>query len=289
MTPFARQLHRRGAPGVALLLLVAGCGGLRSQVSQEFTQARRAQASYHDGLARYEAQDYRAAIPLFERALAHDPAFDEAEASLAWSYYHVGHYPQATRHFRQTLARQPRWEGLHTGLGWSRYRVRRYHLALESFHAALALDPRYREAAIGRASALFELGRYAEALPHLERLTREGEGSTFQRPTAGPGRRAEPVRVGALLRRALHQSPRRVHEGPRGPADLVRPAQRPGLDAAPARRTGEGPGQLRAGLAVEGGPGGCPAGLGPGEAVTGSPRVKHRPGLVPGILAGDAP
>lgn len=33
---------------------------------------------------------------------------------------------------------------------------------------------------MGRAYALFELGRYAEA---LARLTREGEGSAFQRPT----------------------------------------------------------------------------------------------------------
>jgi tetratricopeptide (TPR) repeat protein len=54
---------------------------------------------------------------------------------LAWSYYHVGNYPQATRHFRQALVRQPRWEGLHTGLGWSRYRVGRYHLAIEAFHS----------------------------------------------------------------------------------------------------------------------------------------------------------
>jgi tetratricopeptide (TPR) repeat protein len=112
MTPFAPQLDRIVALGVALVLLVAGCGGLRSQVSQQFTQARRAQVSYHDGLARYEAQDYRGAIPLFERALANDPTFDEAEASLAWSYYHVGNYPQATRHFRQALARQP-------GIGWA--------------------------------------------------------------------------------------------------------------------------------------------------------------------------
>jgi tetratricopeptide (TPR) repeat protein len=183
MTSFARQLGRMVALGMAVVLLFPGCGGLRSQVSQEFTQARRAQVSYHDGLASYEAQDYRGAIPLFERALANDPAFDEAEAYLAWSYYHVGNYPQATRHFRQAIARQPHWEGLHNGLGWSRYRVGRYHLAIDAFQAALDLDPGYREAAVGRAYALFELGRYAEALPHLERLTRESEGHVLQSPT----------------------------------------------------------------------------------------------------------
>jgi tetratricopeptide (TPR) repeat protein len=170
MTPSERQLGRRSALGLALIVLLAGCSGL----SQQWTQAWQAQRSYHDGLARYEAKDYRGAIPYFARALAHDPAFDDAGAHLAWSYYYVGDYPQATRHFRQALARQPRWEGLHTGLGWSRYRAGRYHVALEAFQAALALDPRYRDAAVGRVYALFELGRYAEALPQLEQLTREG-------------------------------------------------------------------------------------------------------------------
>ena len=69
MTPFTRQRSRGVALGVTLGLLLAGCSGLRSQVSQEFTQARRAQVSYHEGLARYEAQDYRGAIPHFARAL----------------------------------------------------------------------------------------------------------------------------------------------------------------------------------------------------------------------------
>jgi Tfp pilus assembly protein PilF len=183
MTRVEPACNRRLAVGVALALLITGCGGLRSQVSQQFTQARRAQVSYHDGLARYEAGDYRGAIPHFVRALSHDPAFDDAEARLAWSYYHVGDYRQATRHFRQALARQPQWEGLHAGLGWSRYRAGRYHLALEAFQAALVLEPRHRDAEVGRAYSLFELGRYAETVPHLERLMREGKGSAFRSPT----------------------------------------------------------------------------------------------------------
>lgn len=110
-------------------------------------------------------------------------SFDDAEAHLAWSYYQTGQYTQATRHFRQAIARQPRWEGLYNGLGRSRYRVGRYHLAVEASQEALGLDPRYRDAAVGLAFSLFELGQYAEALPHLERLTREGEGNALQTST----------------------------------------------------------------------------------------------------------
>lgn len=54
---------------------------------------------------------------------------------------------------------------------------------MEASQEALGLDPRYRDAAVGLAFSLFELGQYAEALPHLERLTREGEGNALQTST----------------------------------------------------------------------------------------------------------
>jgi len=160
-----------------LALLLAGCSGTLAQGFQ-------AQRAYDKGLDRYDAKDYAGAIPHFQRALELYPAHDDAEAYLAWSYYHVRNYAEATRHFRQAIARQPNWEGLHDGLGWSRYQAGRYHLALEAFRQALALDPRYRDAAVGFAYSLFELGRYAEALPHLERLTREGEPNMLQSAAA---------------------------------------------------------------------------------------------------------
>ena len=167
---------------VPLGLLLAGCSGTLAQVAANVERSNQAQRSYGAGMARYKAADYRAAIPHFNRALELDPTFDDAEASLAWSLYHEGDYVEAIRHFRQALTRQPKWEGLHSGLGWSRYRMQRYYLALDAFRQALAIDPKYGDANIGYAYALFELGRYAEALPHLERMTREGEGGAFRSP-----------------------------------------------------------------------------------------------------------
>lgn len=182
------QRRKRANHGAMLLLglavLLGGCGGTTwSQVTEKFEEGYRAQRSYEDGLERYRARDYAGAIPLLQRALALEPTFDDAQAHLAWSYYHAADYAQATRHFRLTIERQPRWEGLYNGLGWSRYRVGRYHLAAEAFREALDLDARYRDAAVGLAYSLFELGQYAEALPHLERLTKEGEGHALQTPT----------------------------------------------------------------------------------------------------------
>jgi len=160
-----------------LALLLASCSGTLAQGMQ-------AQRAYGRGLDRFNARDYEGAIPHFLRALELEPSLEEAGAYLAWSYYHAGNYAEATRHFRQAIARQPTWEGLYDGLGWSRYQMGRYNLALDAFREALALDPRYRDAAVGFAYSLFELGRYAEALPHLERLTREGEGNMLKSAAA---------------------------------------------------------------------------------------------------------
>lgn len=165
-------------------LLLMGCPGALAQPPVKPRASTQAQQSYQEGLARYKAKDYKAAIPLFQRALEVEPTFDDAEGYLAWSHYHIGEYTEATRHFRQALVRQPKWEGLYDGLGWSRYQVKRYLLALDAFQQALALDPRLRDAAVGFAYCLFEVGRYAEALPHLERLTREGEGNGQHNPAA---------------------------------------------------------------------------------------------------------
>lgn len=164
--------------GLGLGLLATGCASTWSKIGNSFG----AQRAYAEGLERYKAEDYAGAIPPLQHALSLDSSLDEAAAHLAWSYYHIGKYSEATDQFKQTLTRQPKWEGLYDGLGWSRYRVGRYHIALKAFNQALELEPSYRDAAVGRAFTLFELGRYAEARPHLERLTRESEGNGLRSP-----------------------------------------------------------------------------------------------------------
>jgi tetratricopeptide (TPR) repeat protein len=158
---------------VGAWLLLGGCAGSMTQIQDGF----QAQRAYNAGLERYQVKDYAEAITQFQRAVTLDPQFDDAEARLAWSYYHSEQYAPATRHFRQALLRQPQWPGLYDGLGWSRYRLQRYHLAIDAFQQAMALEPAYRDAAVGLAYSLFALERYREALPHLERLIREGEGN----------------------------------------------------------------------------------------------------------------
>ncbi len=163
---------------VISLSLVFFCNGC---AAVEYVQTgAQAQSAYDEGVALYDAKDYARAIPLFEQALKLQPGHDNALASLAWSYYHLGNYPESTRLFLQALTRQPGWVGLHDGLGWSRYRAGNYKQALESFRQALAIDRGFRDAGVGYAFSLFELGRYAEAMPQLERLVREGEPSSWR-------------------------------------------------------------------------------------------------------------
>ncbi len=175
-------IGRMAALTLGIGLLVMSCTPF-STITTRLQEGYQAQRIYEAGRERYAVKDFAEAIPLFQQALRLEPAWTEVEAYLAWSYYHSGVYKHATRHFRQAIAQEPRWEGLYDGLGWSRYRVGRYHIALQAFQEALDLVPTYRDAAVGYAFSLFELAGYQEALPRLERLTREGEGTAFQKPT----------------------------------------------------------------------------------------------------------
>jgi tetratricopeptide (TPR) repeat protein len=175
-----RNPGRRGREGrvlglvLILGLVLVGCAETRSEIATSFREGRIAQQNYDAGKAKYRARDYAAAVLLFQRTLALDPQYDDAEVYLGWSYFHRGQYTDATQHFRQVTVRQPRWEGAWNGLGWSQFRAGQYQSALAAFQEALALDPTYHDAAVGLAYALFELHRYREALPYLHRLTREG-------------------------------------------------------------------------------------------------------------------
>ena len=179
-----RRLLRSGALSVVVLVLLTGCADTLASLSAQFRRGYEAQVAYQDGTQAYQARQYDRAIYELSRAVEIDPTLDEARASLAWSYYYVHSYPEAALHFRLAIARQPQWGGLYDGLGWTRCRVGRYHIALEAFQESLRLDAANRDAAVGAAFSLFELGRYAEALPRLERLTRDGEGSPFKKPSA---------------------------------------------------------------------------------------------------------
>ncbi|MEI8188188.1 MAG: tetratricopeptide repeat protein [candidate division NC10 bacterium] len=172
-----------GALPIIVLVLLAGCADTITSLSAQLRRGYQAQVAYQDGLQTYQAGQYDRAISAFLRVVEFDPTFDDAQALLAWSSYYVRSYPEAALHFHLAIARQPQWGGLYDGLGWTRYRVGRYHIALEAFQQSLRLDATDRDAAVGTAFSLFELGRYAEALPWLERLTREGEGSPFKKPT----------------------------------------------------------------------------------------------------------
>jgi Tfp pilus assembly protein PilF len=173
-----------GALPLLLLVLLAGCADTINSLSAQLRRGHEAQVAYQHGLEVYRTGQYDRAIPEFRHAVELDPAFDDAHALLAWSYYYVHRYPEAALHFRIASASQPQWGGLADGLGWTRYRVGRYRIALEAFQQALRLDATDRDAAVGTAFSLFEVGRYGEALSWLERLTREGESSLFKKPAA---------------------------------------------------------------------------------------------------------
>jgi len=97
-----------------------------------------ADAANHLGIVEIRLDDRRAAIDLFERAVAIDPEFTTARLNLARALAGAGRYDAAIVQFAQTLERAPE-----------------------------NLDARYQ-----LARTLLRINRLAEALPHLELIAR---------------------------------------------------------------------------------------------------------------------
>ena len=89
MTPLRRRGCKTwGGYGAAVLGLVLaltppGSDTARAQSRTMPQPSSQARGSYQDGLDRYRAKDYRAAIPLFRRALELEPTSDDEEERYA--------------------------------------------------------------------------------------------------------------------------------------------------------------------------------------------------------------
>lgn len=134
--------------------LLAAVGGLADSTGALLGRGSRFAKSGQGG----------AAIDLYLKAVAEDPANLGARLSLAAALSAAGQKDQAEEHFGAALALAPEDPNVHHQLGTHRSRGGDNAQAVADFEEALRLDPVNQNAAVGRALALEKLGRLKEAL-----------------------------------------------------------------------------------------------------------------------------
>ncbi|MCU0230670.1 MAG: tetratricopeptide repeat protein [Acidobacteria bacterium] len=168
-------LPRRAVIAAIALALVAGSlvrqAVWRTNLTLWTEAARRApsSAASHEGLcfARIEARQFEAALVSCQRALALDPARDDARINSGTALLELGRFDEALAAFDRALARRPNSPQALTGRGYALGATGRPDLAVASFRAALAADPHHAEAFNGLGVTYARSGHMDEAVENL--------------------------------------------------------------------------------------------------------------------------
>jgi tetratricopeptide (TPR) repeat protein len=174
--PLARELAARVPQDVEARQLLALClarSGDATEAEREFTQALRLAPSHPGVLANLAVLlrglgRVQEAIPLWRRATAAHPQFQQAWIDLGAAELSLGQHQQAAAAFETALALQPSALAWHY-LGNARRDAGDLPAAETAFRNALALDPRSASAWINLGAVLRLLGQAEEAIGCYER------------------------------------------------------------------------------------------------------------------------
>ncbi len=110
-----------------------------------------------------------AAVAIFQRALAANPAFAQSHESLGSEYLALGRIDEAAAHFREAIRLDPRAAVAHSNLGLALASQGRSAMALRHYGEALRLRPQSAEAHSNMGVELTAQGRLQKAVEHFER------------------------------------------------------------------------------------------------------------------------
>jgi tetratricopeptide (TPR) repeat protein len=104
------------------------------------------------------------ALPILRKLVRLDRNHQEAQKSLALTYFALGMPTEAAEHFQKAIALKPNDASAHSDLGAAWFALGRVTDAVEAYRRALVLDPALDRTRYNLGSALQALGRFDEAL-----------------------------------------------------------------------------------------------------------------------------
>jgi tetratricopeptide (TPR) repeat protein/tRNA A-37 threonylcarbamoyl transferase component Bud32 len=100
---------------------------------------------YQDGINKYEAQNYKAAIANFSQAIDINPDYAEAYNRRGDSYYRLGDYKNSLTDSSAAIRLNPKDANSYYDRGFSLYSLNDYNGAIADYNQAIELDPQNAE------------------------------------------------------------------------------------------------------------------------------------------------
>jgi Flp pilus assembly protein TadD len=170
VTAYTRAMLRRSLLCAATVSLLSACEMMDSNGEQAKISAQAAQAAVDQGgaplnLARAArgVHDYAAAINIYKKMIASNPADTDAVVELGQTQLEAGEIDDAIVTFQSVPAASKSMLAAQLGLERASLMLSQPTKALEYADSALAIDSRSAPALIGRGVALDMLSRHAEA------------------------------------------------------------------------------------------------------------------------------
>ncbi len=79
-----------------------------TKLKNSYSDKKKATKFYDRGLAAFQKQDYKTALPLFKRAVSKDSKFAFAWDNLGYTYRKLGNYKKAIESYQKSLALDPK-------------------------------------------------------------------------------------------------------------------------------------------------------------------------------------
>jgi len=154
-----------------LALLVVPAAAANTVTVTNNTGTDNATRFYNEGVTALSANDYRAALNLFDQALASNTSVIAGSDVLLYVYQdktyaqiQLTDYPGALETTTAGLALFGNDEKLLNNQGFVFYKLGRYQEALGSYNKAIGIDQNYTIALINKGDVLYTMGSYRESV-----------------------------------------------------------------------------------------------------------------------------
>ena len=144
-------------------LIAIGMVTLFSQSTQTVVTEISFERSYREGLRKYQAGDYQAAVEDFTQAIALDSQNALAYNKRGNAFYQLGDYQQAKIDTSKAIELDPQNADAYYDRGFSLYELGKYKEAIADYTKAIELNSRHVHAYYGRGLALVQMEENKEA------------------------------------------------------------------------------------------------------------------------------
>jgi tetratricopeptide (TPR) repeat protein len=156
---------------VFTLILMISSGVIFAQNS-EGAKSPEAGNAYNDGLDQARKGNFKAAVPLFEKAIKAEAEFGQAYYMLGYSQRRLNMNTEAMNSFKKAIEIDKKFEKAYIALGNIQASMESYESSINSFNAVLAFNDKSAKAYYGVGNVFYQQKKYADAIDRLKKAVK---------------------------------------------------------------------------------------------------------------------